>query len=58
MNKVTCDLADYRISNFFGRDQQDYLRLQQIKDTPAFKVSVLGQDILVVYKGPARTSGR
>lgn len=53
LQKVECPLATYRVNNFFGRDDQDYRRLAEIKDNPAFELKVLGQKVLEVYRGPS-----
>lgn len=53
LQKVECPLAAYRVNNFFGRNAQDYKRLSEIKDTPAFELKVLGQKVLEVYRGPS-----
>ncbi|MGN0908305.1 MAG: hypothetical protein ACI4NA_01675 [Succinivibrio sp.] len=53
LEKVECPVADYRVSNFFGRDAGDYKRLAEIKDTPAFELKVMGQKVLEVYRGPS-----
>lgn len=51
--RVPCSLAQYRINNFFGRDPDDYLRLQKLKGERVFELKAAGETVLEVIEGPA-----
>ncbi len=48
--KVPCNIAKYRINNFFGRDEQDYIRLRSLKGQRVFTLKASGETILEVIE--------
>ncbi len=48
--KVPCKIAKYRINNFFGRDEQDYVRLRSLKGERVFTLKVSGETVLEVLE--------
>lgn len=48
--KVPCNLAKYRINNFFGRDEQDYIRLRDLKGKRIFTLEASGEIVLEVLE--------
>lgn len=48
--KVPCSIAKYRINNFFGRDEMDYIRLRALKGERIFTLEASGETVLEVLE--------